>query len=258
MHPFLNMAVRAARRAGDVIVRNVHRSGDYAVTQKGRRDYVTEIDQKAEAAVIDVLARAYPDHAYLAEESGQSGDSDHVWIIDPLDGTTNFMHQYPQFAVSIALAIKGQVEHAVIYDPMRDELFTGSRGAGAQMNNRRLRVSNVEKIEAALIATGFPVREQARLDEYLAGFRSVLEATSGIRRGGAAALDLAHVACGRLDGFWELGLKPWDIAAGAMLVQEAGGMVSEPDGADDFEKSGNILCGNPRIHTALRGLLHQA
>ncbi len=258
MHPFLNMAVRAARRAGDVIVRNVHRSGDYGVSQKGRRDYVTEIDQKAEAAVIDVLARAYPDHAFLAEESGATGQSDHVWIIDPLDGTTNFMHQYPQFAVSIALAIKDQVEHGVIYDPMRDELFTCSRGAGAQLNNRRLRVSGVDKLEAALIATGFPVREQALLDDYLVGFRSVLEATSGIRRAGAAALDLAHVACGRLDGFWELGLKRWDIAAGALLVQEAGGMVSEPNGADGFETSGNILCGNPRIHAALRGLLTAA
>ncbi len=248
MHPMLNIAVRAARRAGTVINRALNRLGDIHIDKKGHQDYVTEIDREAEAVIIHTLLDAYPDHGILAEESGEQGASDYVWVIDPLDGTTNFLHGYPQFAVSIALRVRGELDQAVIFDPVRDELFTATRGAGAQLNNRRIRVSNCLKLEHALLATGFPVRERAMIDPYLPTLAAFLPQVAGVRRAGAASLDLAFVACGRLDGFWEFGLRAWDIAAGALLVQEAGGILTEPDGSLDMLESGNILCGSPRIH----------
>lgn len=258
MHPMLNIAVRAARRAGTVINRALNRLGDVRVDTKGHRDYVTEIDREAEATIIRTLLDAYPGHAILAEESGEHGDSDYQWVIDPLDGTTNFIHGYPQFAVSIALKVRGELDQGVVFDPVRDELFTASRGAGAQLNNRRIRVSDCQDLDHALLGTGFPVRNTAMLNAYLPTLGAFLPRVAGIRRAGAACLDMAFVACGRLDGFWEYGLQPWDIAAGALLVQEAGGIVGEPDGSSNPLASGNILCASPRIHRDMLQTLAEA
>jgi myo-inositol-1(or 4)-monophosphatase len=252
MHPYLNMAVKAARRAGDIIVRGLNRFEGVEATSKGHNDFVTSVDHAAEAAIIDILHTAYPAHGYLAEESGEiKGEAPVVWIIDPLDGTTNFMHGFPQFAVSIACQVEGKLDHAVIYDPMRQEIFTATRGSGAYLENRRLRVSNRRSLEGALIGTGFPYRENLHLlDPYLAMFKAVTLKTAGQRRPGAAALDLAYVAAGRTDGFWEFGLKAWDTAAGTLLIREAGGLVSTLDGAE-YKQNGNIVAGSPRVFNEL-------
>ncbi len=247
MHPMLNIAVRAARRGGEIIVRHIDRAQDVKVSAKSRNDFVSEVDQLAESAIIEVLRKAFPDHGILAEESGQHGEDEFQWVIDPLDGTTNFLHGFPQWAVSIALKHRDQLEQAVIYDPLRDELFTTSRGQGAQLNNRRIRVSRQTCLEGALLGTGFPFRDKIYLDTYLATFKALVEGTAGIRRAGAAALDLAYVACGRLDGFWEFGLKEWDMAAGVLLITEAGGMVSDMHGGDTYLKTGAIAGGNPKV-----------
>lgn len=257
MHPMLNIAIRAARRAGNTIIRGQQRLDEVAITRKGHQDYVTQVDRDAEAQIIDTLRTAYPDHEFLAEESGSSGSSEYVWIIDPLDGTLNYMHGYQQFAVSIALAVRGRVEQAVVYDPVRDELFTASRGVGAQLNGHRLRVSRCAHMENALLATGFPVRRKPELASFLASFGDVLGQCADVRRAGAAALDLAHVACGRLDGFWEFGLKPWDIAAGALLVQEAGGLVGDPQGGERHLERGDIIAANPKLFRQLLTVLAQ-
>jgi len=260
MHPLLNIGIRAARAAGDLILRNVDRIQDLPVASKGRNDFVTEIDRQAEQAIIDVIRRAYPNHGILAEESGAHGGGDHLWIVDPLDGTTNFLHGFPQFAVSIGHSVKGRLEHGVIWDPLRQELFTASQGAGARLEDRRtrrIRVSRQPSLDGALLGTGFPFREQQKLDRFLQILRAVMPTTAGVRRAGAASLDLAYVACGRLDGFWELGLRPWDMAAGVLLIREAGGLVSDVDGDDGFMESGNILAGNPDLHEALLGLLKE-
>lgn len=252
MHPMLNIAVRAARAAGDVIVRHVDRLDELTVASKDRNDYVSEVDRRAEEAIIRILRKAYPDHAILAEESGEhAADSEYRWIIDPLDGTTNFLHGFPQFAVSIALSHKGRLEQGVVYDPLRQELFTASRGEGAQLNNRRIRVAQRSSLEGALLGTGFPFKHHDHLDAYLGMFRDLLLETSGIRRPGSAALDLAYVAAGRLDGFWEIGLNVWDMAAGALLIREAGGIVGDFQGGDNYLRSGNIVGGNPRMFALL-------
>jgi len=249
MHPMLNIAVRAARRAGTIITRSLHRLDEIQVDRKGHQDFVTQIDREAEAAIIDTLLTAYPDHAILAEESGARGSNkEFEWIIDPLDGTTNFIHGYPQFAVSIALKVNNALDQAVIYDPTRDELFTASKGVGAQLDNRKIRVSRCRKIEHSLLATGFPVRDATLLQKYLPSLNAFLPIASGVRRAGAASLDLAYVACGRVDGYWEYGLQPWDMAAGALIVQEAGGIVSTPERNDDFLDRGNIIAATPAIH----------
>ncbi|HKJ10140.1 MAG TPA: inositol-1-monophosphatase [Gammaproteobacteria bacterium] len=251
MHPMLNIAVRAARTAGDLIVRHLDRVDQLTVKSKHRNDFVTEVDRQAEQAIIRVLRKAYPDHGILAEESGTQAGDDYCWIIDPLDGTTNFLHGFPQFAVSIALRHQGRLEQGVVYDPLRQELFTATRGSGAQLNNRRIRVGRLTGLEGALLGTGFPFKMQEYLDAYLAMFRTLFMDTAGIRRAGAAALDLAYVAAGRLDGFWEIGLKPWDMAAGALLIQEAGGIVGDFTGGHAFMDSGNVVAGNPKVFAAV-------
>ena len=257
MQALLNIAVRAARRAGDVIIRHVGHVHQLTITEKARNDFVTEVDRAAEAEIIATIRESYPDHAFLGEESGASGDSENVWIIDPLDGTTNFLHSFPMFSVSIALRQKGRMEHAVIYDPMRQELFTASRGDGAQLDGRKIRVSGRKGLEGALIGTGFPYRANAKfMREYMSMFRAIAENTAGIRRAGSAALDLAYVAAGRLDGFWELGLGPWDMAAGSLIIREAGGLIADINGEDTFLESGNIVAAPPKVFTAILAELH--
>jgi myo-inositol-1(or 4)-monophosphatase len=226
------------------------------VTEKGRNDFVTQVDQEAEDEIVRILRAAYPDHAIQAEESGRHAGNDYEWIIDPLDGTTNFLHGHPQFAVSIALRHRGQLDQAVVFDPLRDELFCASRGGGASLNNRRIRVSGVSHLRDALLGTGFPFKSLGRLEEWITGFRLLLVRSSGVRRAGSAALDLAYVACGRLDGFWELGLKPWDMAAGCLLIQEAGGLASDLQGGRQYLATGDIVAGNPDIHAAMLEVLH--
>ena len=251
MHPFVNTAVRAARRAGDIIVRGLTRFEGVETASKGLNDFVTSIDKAAEAEIINILRTAYPHHAFLAEESGASGNADTTWIIDPLDGTTNFMHGFPQFCVSIACQVRDSIEHAVIYDPMRQEIFTASRGGGAYLESKRLRVSKQRTLQGALIGTGFPYRENLQhLDPYMAMLRAVMTQAAGVRRPGAAALDLAYVAAGRTDGFFEIGLKPWDTAAGTLMIREAGGLVGTLDGGD-YRQNGNIVAGNPRVYMEL-------
>ena len=255
MHPMLNTAVKAARKAGSIINRASLDVDLVKVASKGRSDFVTEVDRAAEQAIVDILLKAYPDHAILAEESGASGNSEYTWIIDPLDGTTNFIHGFPQYAVSIALRHREHVTQAVVYDPSRNELFTASRGRGAFLNERRIRVSRRTKLSECLIGTGFPYRSLEHLDEYVRMFRSVTEQTAGIRRPGAAALDLAYVAAGRLDGFWEIGLSPWDMAAGGLLILEAGGLVSDFNGEPAYLEEGRIVCGAPKIFPQLLSLV---
>ena len=257
MHPALNIAVKAARRAGQIISRASLDVDLLKVTTKRQSDFVTEVDKAAEAAIIEVLREAYPNHAILAEESGASGGSqaEYQWIIDPLDGTTNFIHGFPQFAVSIALAHNGQVTQGVVYDPERNELFTASKGRGAFLNDRRIRVSKRIKLDDALIGTGFPFRELDNIDTYLAIFKELAGKTAGMRRPGAAALDLAWVACGRLDGFWEFGLSPWDMAAGTLLISEAGGLVSDLAGESSYLETGNLVAGTPKVFSPLLQLI---
>jgi myo-inositol-1(or 4)-monophosphatase len=251
MHPILNIAVRAARRAGAVINRAAL-DGTVQVRSKRAKDYATQVDDAAEQAVIEVVRKAYPGHGILAEESGASGaDAEHVWIIDPIDGTTNFIHGFPQYCVSIGVRARGTMAHAVVYDPTRNELFTASRGVGAYLNDRRVRVSKTLKLGEALVGTGVPFKELGRLDLYSRQLRTMMETCSGVRRAGAAALDLAYVACGRLDAFWELGLSPWDMAAGSLLVQEAGGLVGDLKGEQTYMESGDICCATPKLFPQL-------
>ncbi|MCP4043118.1 MAG: inositol monophosphatase [Gammaproteobacteria bacterium] len=256
MHPLLNIAIRAARNAGNIITRNLDRVDTVTITKKGFNDFVTEIDRQAEHAIIDAIHHVYPDHAILAEESGVQGKNDHVWIIDPLDGTTNYLHGFPVFSVSIALKIRDRLECGVVYDPLRQELFTATRGQGAQLNDRRIRVSQCKSLKDALVGTGFPFREFDNLDPYLAIFRELITKTAGIRRAGSAAIDLAYVACGRLDAFWEFDLREWDIAAGALLIQESGGFVSDLKGGNDYLKEGDIVTGGEKMFNALSTILH--
>jgi myo-inositol-1(or 4)-monophosphatase len=251
MHPMLTIAVKAARRAGTIINRAAQDLDALTVSTKRHNDFVTEVDQAAEQAVIQILLKAFPDHAILAEESGAHGKSDYVWIIDPLDGTTNFIHGFPQYCVSIGLRHKGTVTQAVIYDPGRNELYTATRGHGAYLNDRRMRVSKRKQLDDALIGTGFPFREVQNIGEYMPILREVMGKTAGVRRAGSAALDLAYVAAGRLDGFWETGLAPWDMAAGSLLIQEAGGLVSDFDGDGNYLDSGNIVTGTPKVFAPL-------
>ena len=252
MHPLLNIAVRAARRAGSIINRAALDGSPLEVKAKRANDFVTRVDRAAEEAIIEIVRKSYPDHAVLAEESGASqGAAEYQWIIDPLDGTTNFIHGFPQYCVSIGVRHRGALAHGVIYDPTKNELFTASQGRGAFLNDRRIRVSKCLRLADALVGTGFPFREIDRIDVYVRQMRTLMAKTAGMRRAGAAALDLAYVACGRLDAFWELGLSPWDMAAGALMIQEAGGLVGDLRGEDGFMESGEIACATPKIYPTL-------
>jgi myo-inositol-1(or 4)-monophosphatase len=253
----LNTAVKAARKAGSIITRASFDVDKLTIRAKQKNDFVSEVDHAAEDAIISVLRDAYPDHGFLGEESGyKDKDAEYLWIIDPLDGTTNFLHGFPQFCVSIGLLHKGTPSQAVVFDPNRNELFTASRGVGAYLNDRRIRVSKTDKIEDALMGTGFPFREIVNLDDYVRMLKSVMKTCAGVRRPGAAALDLAWVACGRIDGFWEMGLSPWDMAAGALLIREAGGLVSDFDGEDKYLDSGRIVAANGKLFGAFLNLLN--
>jgi len=251
MHPMINIAVRAARQAGNLLLRYFEHTDTLTVSSKGMNDFVTEVDRNAEQAIIRVLRDAYPDHGILAEESGSQKGDDYLWIIDPLDGTTNYLHGFPQFSVSIALKYRGRLEHGLVYDPLREEMFTASRGSGAMLNDRRLRVTNRPDLKGALLGTGFPFRDQAHLDAYLGMFKTLIMNTAGIRRPGSAALDFAYIAAGRMDGFWELGLAEWDFAAGALLVREAGGMVTDIGGGERYFETGNVVAGGIKVQKAM-------
>lgn len=251
----LHIAIRAARHAGRVLMRYYERGDELNITAKQRNDFVSDADRAAEAVIIQELSSKFPHHAILAEESGrragQTGGDEFEWIIDPLDGTTNYLHGFPQFAVSIGLRWRGRMQQAVVYDPLREELFVATRGSGALLNDRRLRVSTRRDLRGALLGTGIPFREQQTLDVYLEMLRALIADTAGIRRPGSAALDFAYVAAGRLDGFWELGLLPWDFAAGALLVTEAGGIVTDLAGGERYFVTGNVVAGNPRVQRAM-------
>ncbi|MFZ6753065.1 inositol monophosphatase family protein [Undibacterium sp. Dicai25W] len=255
----LNTAIKAARRGATVINRASFDLDRVSVTEKHFNDFVTEVDQAAEAAIIEVLKTAYPDHAILAEESGAStnlhDESEYVWIIDPLDGTTNFIHGFPQYCVSIALQHRGIITQAVVYDPTRNEMFTATKGGGAFLNDKRIRVTRCDKIADALIGTGFPSRDLSGLDQYMEMFKVMTSKCQGLRRPGSAALDLAYVANGRLDGFFEKGLAPWDIAAGSLLITEAGGIVGNFVGDSDYLYKGDVLAGTPKVFGQMVNLL---
>ena len=258
MKPALNIAISAARAAGQILLRNIAHRSELKIQSKGVNDFVSEVDHIAEHEIISVIKKAYPTHAIVAEESGIQEGQDCEWIIDPLDGTTNYLHGIPQYAVSIAMRENNKLQIGVVYDPFKEELFCASRGEGATLNNRRIRVSAQRELQGSLIGTGLPYRVDQELDSYLATLRSILEHTSGIRRAGSAALDLAYVAAGRFDGFWEFGLNIWDIAAGVLLIQEAGGLVSDLDGGHDYLETGNIVAGNGKLFKPLVTTLNSA
>ena len=258
LHPMINVAVKAARAAGSIINRAALDIESVRVSQKKANDFVTEVDQAAEQAIIETLLTAYPDHGIWAEESGREHGAQHsefVWIIDPLDGTTNFIHGLPVYCVSIALAVKGKIEQAVVYDPTRNDLFTATKGRGAYLNDRRLRVSKRTQLKDSLISTGFPYRPDSNFSHYLTMMGDLMQRTAGLRRPGAAALDLAYVAAGYTEGFFELGLQPWDVAAGSLLVTEAGGLVGNFTGDADFLEQGECLAGTPKVYGQMVSVL---
>ncbi len=246
-----NIAVRAARKAGDYLLQSTEKLGQFKAESKGANDYVSTVDRKAESIIINTIARNYPDHAILAEESGSHGEHEYQWVIDPLDGTTNFLHGIPHYAVSIAVRHKGRTQVGVIFDPVRNELFTATRGSGAQLNNQRLRVSRAQSLRDTILSTGFPFRNKRRMPEYQRIFNALFEDCSDMRRAGSAALDLAWVAAGRVDGFWEFDLSDWDTAAGALMVSEAGGMVGDLSGNPGFDKADSILAANPKLYKVI-------
>ncbi len=244
--PLLNIAIQAARAAGDLIIRAMDRPDKMNIQEKAPRDYVTNVDRLVEKEIIGIISKAYPQHSFLGEESGRAGEHDGMWIIDPIDGTRNFIHGFPHFAVSIAYSYRNRIEHGVIYDPVRQELFTASRGKGAHLNERRIRVANQKKLESCLLGTGFP-HSKGLQNTYINMLKSIVPICGDVRRPGAASLDLAYVACGRLDGFWEMGLKLWDIAAGVLLVKEAGGLIVDPEGGESYLKTGDVVAANPIV-----------
>lgn len=258
-HPIVNIAIQAARAAGNLIMRASDRLDTLKITEKAPNDYVTEIDQLAEREIIHIIQKAHPSHSILGEEGGKISGNDNLWIIDPIDGTRNFIHGFPHFAISIGFSHKNKMEHGVIYDPVRQELFTASRGKGAQLNDRRIRVSKHAHLEECLLGTGFPYRQsQLEQEAYLKSLQAFIPLCGDIRRSGSATLDLAYVASGRLDGFWEFGLKPWDLAAGTLLIKEAGGLVCDLDGAENYMNNGNVITANPKILKLLLKIIKQS
>ena len=255
MHPTINIAIKAARQAGSIITRASEDLESLTISNKGFNDFVSEVDLASEKEIIKVLKKAYPDHAFLGEESGLTHQADNIWIIDPLDGTTNFLHGLPIYCISIALEQKGEITQAVIYDPNRNDLFTATKGQGAYLNQRRIRVSNKSKLKESIIGTGFPFRDFEYLPVYLKIFEELVRGTSGIRRPGSAALDLAYVAAGWFDGFFEINLSKWDIAAGGLIIREAGGIVSDFSEKDGWLESGNIVAANAKIYQPLMKII---
>ena len=259
MHAFLNTAIRAARDAGDIILQNMDDLDRIQIEHKDKNDLVSIVDIRAEEAIIELVNKYYPDHATLGEESGlvkgKDDSTEVVWIIDPLDGTTNYLHGYQQFCVSIAIRVNNRVEHGVVYDPTRDEMFVASRGQGARLNDKRIRVSEVKGLQDALVATGFPIKKFDNLNDILALLGEVIPQCHGVRRGGSAALDLAYVAAGRADAYWEEGLQPWDVSAGALIVREAGGIVSDFEGGSDYWHNGQVIASSPKVYSALQKLV---
>ena len=252
MQPLLNIAITAARQAGDIIIRHREQLDRIKVTTKSNQECVSEVDIKAEQAIINAILKAYPTHGIIAEESGsQNEDAETVWIIDPLDGTNNYLHGFPFFSVSIAVRVKNRIEHGVVYDPLRHECFHASRGRGARLNDHRLRVSKQTQLSAALIGAGFPLRNASLAQRCIPMFETLIGKCAGVRRTGSAALDLAYVASGRLDAFWDTGLRPWDIAAGCLLIQEAGGLVSDLQGGEDYLRNGDVVAGTPKVFKSL-------
>jgi myo-inositol-1(or 4)-monophosphatase len=246
--PIVNIAIDAARSAGNIIMRAMQRMDKVTITEKKPNDFVTEVDQRAEQEIIAIIRKAYPNHAILGEESGEQGQDDYQWVIDPIDGTRNFIHGFPYFAVSIGVLYKNKIEHGIIYDPVHQELFNATRGKGAYLNQRRIRVAQRKQLEECLLGTGFAYRHTDKDSPLPANlFQTLLPLCGDVRRAGAAALDLAYVACGRLDGFWEMGLKLWDMAAGILLIKEAGGVVSDLQGGEDYLKTGHVVGANPLI-----------
>ena len=254
-HPTLNIAINAAHIAGDILRQELHKVATIPITRKARHDYVSEIDKASEAQIVREIKRYHPDHAFLCEEGGAQGEGDFVWIIDPLDGTSNYLHGMPHFGISIAMQEKGRTQVAVVYDPMRDEMFSASRGGGAHLNNTRIRVSARTTLDNAIVATSFPFRQRGMMGTYTGIFSDVYKKIEDIRRYGAASLDLAWVAAGRMDAYFEIGLKPWDVAAGALLVREAGGVVSDFEGSDAVENSHSILAAPYKMMTPLRQII---
>jgi myo-inositol-1(or 4)-monophosphatase len=252
MQPLLNIAVSAARNAGDIIVRHMEQIDRLNITLKNSNEYFSEVDVKAEQAIIQTIHKAYPEHGIIAEESGvHAPDAESVWIIDPLDGTTNYLHGYPFFCVSIALKVKNRIEHGVVYDPLRHECFHASRGRGARLNDRRLRVSKQTLLAHALLGTGLRIQNPNISTRYISSLQSLIGKCASVRKTGSAALDLAYLAAGRLDGFWEFGLRPWDIAAGTLLITEAGGLVSDMQGGESYLQQGDLVAGTPKVFKAL-------
>lgn len=251
----MNVAIAAAEKAGEFMRRNLLHVSSIPVIRKARHDYVSEVDRACEAEIVREILRYYPDHAILAEESGTRGESDYLWIIDPLDGTSNYLHGLPHFAVSISQQFQGRTEHAVVFDPIRDEMFTATRGSGAYMNNERIRVSPRTELDGAILATAFPFRKREHMTVYMDMFNAIWEQAEDFRRAGTASLDLAWTAAGRVDGYFEIGLKPWDVSAGALLVREAGGVVNDFDGNDNVENSDSVVAASYKIMTELRRII---
>jgi len=251
----MNVAIAAAEKAGEFMRRNLLHVSSIPVTRKARHDYVSEVDRTCEAEIVREISHFYPDHAILAEESGASGESDYQWIIDPLDGTSNYLHGLPHFAVSISQQFQGRTEHAVVFDPIRDEMFTATRGSGAYLNKERIRVSQRTELDGAILATAFPFRKREHMPVYMEMFNEIWEQAEDFRRAGTASLDLAWTAAGRVDGYFEIGLKPWDVSAGALLVREAGGVVNDFAGKDDVENSDSILAASYKMMTELRRII---
>lgn len=258
MHPVLNVAEEAAHAAASIMRRQMQHVDAIPFERKARHDYVSEVDKACEEEIVRQIRRYYPDHSFLCEEGGAEGDSDAVWVIDPLDGTSNYLHGIPHFAVSIAHQVNGRTEHALVYDVIRDEMFTASRGSGARLNQKRIRVASRSGLEDAVVATAFPFRQREKLQAYARVFQAVFAKTEDFRRAGTASLDLAWVAAGRLDAYYEIGLHPWDVAAGALLVREAGGVVLDFEGNDSFEENGTIVAAPFKLMTPLQQIISKA